>query len=124
MVEREGSVPCIDRDREVESGDDTDDTKRVPGLRQAVAGALGRHGLAEELARLARGEVCDVDHLLHLAQCLAADLAHLGGFERRGLDPRTATDDRSKTVPLGHVAEHEIADAMAFLASDDARYIA
>jgi meso-butanediol dehydrogenase/(S,S)-butanediol dehydrogenase/diacetyl reductase len=46
------------------------------------------------------------------------------GFERRGIDADTAVADLGKTVPLGRIAEPEdIADVIAFLASDDARYI-
>lgn len=47
------------------------------------------------------------------------------GFERRGLDPEKAIEELNKTVPLGRIAEPEdIADVIAFLASDQARYIA
>lgn len=47
------------------------------------------------------------------------------GFERRGLDPDKAIEALNKTVPLGRIAEPEdIADVIAFLASDQARYIA
>lgn len=47
------------------------------------------------------------------------------GFERRGLDPDKAIKELNKTVPLGRIAEPEdIADVIAFLASDQARYIA
>ncbi|WP_116473903.1 SDR family NAD(P)-dependent oxidoreductase [Zobellella maritima] len=47
------------------------------------------------------------------------------GFERRGLDPDKAVEALNKTVPLGRIAEPEdIADVIAFLASDQARYIA
>ena len=47
------------------------------------------------------------------------------GFERRGLDPDKAVEELNKTVPLGRIAEPEdIADVIAFLASDHARYIA
>lgn len=47
------------------------------------------------------------------------------GFERRGLDPDKAVEELNKTVPLGRIAEPEdIADVIAFLASDEARYIA
>ena len=46
------------------------------------------------------------------------------GFLRRGIDPDNAIAELGKTVPLGHVAEpDEIADVIAFLASDDARYV-
>lgn len=46
------------------------------------------------------------------------------GFLRRGIDPDNAIAELGKTVPLGHVAEpEEIADVIAFLASDDARYV-
>ncbi len=47
------------------------------------------------------------------------------GFAARGLDPDKAVDALSESVPLGRLAEPEdIADVMAFLASDEARYIA
>ncbi len=46
------------------------------------------------------------------------------GFLRRGLNPDDAIADLGKTVPLGHVAQPaEIADVIAFLASDEARYV-
>ena len=46
------------------------------------------------------------------------------GFERRGIDPDNAVEELGKTVPLGRIAEPEdIADVIAFLASNDARYI-
>ena len=62
---------------EVERRDHGDDAGGVPGLHQAVAGSLGRHRAALELTGEADGEVADVDHLLHLAERLGADLAHL-----------------------------------------------
>lgn len=47
------------------------------------------------------------------------------GFERRGLDPDKAVEELNKTVPIGRIAEPEdIADVIAFLASNEARYIA
>ncbi|MGY8871641.1 MAG: SDR family NAD(P)-dependent oxidoreductase [Pseudomonadales bacterium] len=47
------------------------------------------------------------------------------GFECRGLDPDKAVEELNKTVPLGRIAEPEdIADVIAFLASDQSRYIA
>ena len=46
------------------------------------------------------------------------------GFERRGIDPHKGIEELGRTVPLGHVAEpQEIADVIAFLASQDARYV-
>jgi meso-butanediol dehydrogenase/(S,S)-butanediol dehydrogenase/diacetyl reductase len=46
------------------------------------------------------------------------------GFIRRGIDPDNAIEELGKTVPLGHVAEpEEIADVIAFLASEDARHV-
>ena len=46
------------------------------------------------------------------------------GFARRGIDPENAIEELGKTVPLGHVAKpSEIADVIAFLASDESGYI-
>ena len=77
-----------------------------------------------------------------LTQCLGIDHAHQNirvnavcpnevntpmirtGFETRGLDPDKAIDDLNASVPLGRIAEPEdIADVVAFLASDQSRYI-
>ena len=47
------------------------------------------------------------------------------GFKIRNLDPDKAIEHLNATVPLGRIAEPEdIADVIAFLASDEARYIA
>ncbi|MEM7440798.1 MAG: SDR family oxidoreductase [Pseudomonadota bacterium] len=46
------------------------------------------------------------------------------GFATRGLDPDQAIETLNTSVPLGRIAEPEdIADVVAFLASDEARYI-
>jgi NAD(P)-dependent dehydrogenase (short-subunit alcohol dehydrogenase family) len=77
-----------------------------------------------------------------MTQCLGMDHAHQGirvnavcpnevnppmlrtGFETRGLDPDAAIETLNSSVPLGRIAEPEdIADVVAFLASDDARYM-
>ena len=77
-----------------------------------------------------------------LTQCLGRDHAHQGirvnavcpnevntpmirtGFAVRGLDPETGIADLNASVPLGRIAEPEdIADVVAFLASDEARYM-
>ena len=77
-----------------------------------------------------------------LTQCLGRDHAHQNirvnavcpnevntpmirtGFAIRGLDPDKAIDELNATVPLGRIAEPEdIADVVAFLASEDARYM-
>lgn len=47
------------------------------------------------------------------------------GFSKRGLDPEKAVEQLNETVPIGRIAEpEEIAEVMAFLASDAAGYIA
>ncbi|MFY7838119.1 MAG: SDR family NAD(P)-dependent oxidoreductase [Novosphingobium sp.] len=80
--------------------------------------------------------------LASLTQCMGMDHAHQGirinavcpnevntpmlrtGFAKRGFDPDTAIADLNKTVPIGRIAEPEdIADVVAFLASDAARYV-
>ena len=77
-----------------------------------------------------------------LTKCLGMDHAHQNirvngvcpnevntpmlrtGFAVRGLDPDTAIGDLHDSVPLGRIAEPEdIADAILFLASEEARYI-
>lgn len=77
-----------------------------------------------------------------LTQCLGRDHAHQKirvnavcpnevntpmirtGFEIRGLDADKAIDALNSSVPLGRIAEPEdIADVVAFLASDAARYM-
>lgn len=80
--------------------------------------------------------------LASLTQCLGRDHAGDGirvnavcpnevntpmirtGFATRGLDPEQGIAELNATVPLGRIAEPEdIADVVAFLASDDARYM-
>ena len=77
-----------------------------------------------------------------LTQCLGRDHAHQNirvnavapnevntpmirtGFSQRGLDPDKGIEELNKSVPLGRIAEPEdIADVVAFLASNDARYV-
>ncbi len=77
-----------------------------------------------------------------LTQCMGRDHAHQNirvnavcpnevdtamlrtGFEIRGLNADTAIDELNKSVPLGRIANAtDIADVIAFLASDDARYL-
>lgn len=77
-----------------------------------------------------------------LTKCLGMDHAHQNirvnavcpnevntpmirtGFEMRGLDPDKAIEELNASVPLGRIAEPEdIADVVAFLASDEARYV-
>ena len=77
-----------------------------------------------------------------MTQCLARDHASDGirvnavcpnevntpmlrsGFEIRGLDPDSAIQALNESVPLGRIAEaQDIADTVAFLASDEARYV-
>lgn len=46
------------------------------------------------------------------------------GFAIRGLDPDKGIEELNRSVPIGHIAEpEEIADVIAFLASDAARYV-
>ena len=46
------------------------------------------------------------------------------GFEIRGLNTDDAIRELNQSVPIGHIAEpEEIADVVAFLSSDEARYI-
>lgn len=77
-----------------------------------------------------------------LTQCLGRDHAHQNirvnavcpnevntpmlrsGFAARGFDPDQAINELNASVPVGHIAEpEEIADVVAFLASDASRYM-
>ena len=80
--ERQRGVPAPDRDREVEGGDDAHRPQREPGLHHPVPGPLGCDREAVQLPGQPHREVADVDHLLHLAQALLADLAGLEGDQR------------------------------------------
>ncbi len=80
--------------------------------------------------------------LASMTQCMGRDHAHQGvrvnavcpnevdtpmlrsGFAARGFDPDSAVAELDATVPLGRIAQPEdIADVIAFLASDEARYM-
>ena len=93
---RQGGVPRPHRHWEVEGGDHGARTHRVPGLHQAVTGSLAGNGQSVQLARQADGEVADVDHLLHFAEALRADLAGL---------------DRHQLAELGLVLPQQLAEA-------------
>ena len=71
----EERIPRPHRDREIERADDPDDAERMPLLVHAVLRPLRMHRQAVEHARLADGEVGDVDHLLHFAVAFGLDLA-------------------------------------------------
>ena len=75
--EADGAVPAVDGDGKVEGGDDADRAERVPLLEDRVVRALRRDDAAVEHAAQAGHVVGHVDVLLHLAQPLALDLAHL-----------------------------------------------
>ena len=74
---RQRRIPAPHGDREVERRDHTRRSERMPLLHQPVAGTFAGDRQAVQLAAEADGEVADVDHLLHLAKCLALDLADL-----------------------------------------------
>ena len=76
-------VPRPNRDRKIESGNDSDQTERMPLLHQAMVLSLRLDREAVEHPRLADGEIADVDHLLHFAFAFRDDLAGLEGNELR-----------------------------------------
>ncbi len=78
---RQERVPGPHRHGEVECGYHPHDTERMPLLVHAVLGPFGVHGEAVQHARLADGEIGDIDHLLDLAHALGLDLAVLQGHE-------------------------------------------
>eukprot|EP01136_Pigoraptor_vietnamica_P032356 Opistho-1_new@94111 len=74
---RDGVVPAVHGDGEVEGRSDANDAQRVPLLKERVAGAFGGDDLSAHHAAEAHGIVADVDVLLHFAPALRKDLAHL-----------------------------------------------
>jgi hypothetical protein len=66
----DGGVPAPHGDREVERADDADDAERVPLLVHAVLRAARSASSGRRAAARGRGEVADVDHLLHFALAL------------------------------------------------------
>ena len=70
-------VPGPDGDGKIERGDDAGRPERMPLLHHPVARTFGGEREAVELPRQADGEVADIDHLLHFAVSLGADLPHL-----------------------------------------------
>ncbi len=78
---RQERVPGPYRHREVECGNHTHHAERMPLLVHAVLGPFGMHGEAVQHARLADGEIGDIDHLLDLAHALGFDLAVFQGHQ-------------------------------------------
>ena len=74
---RDGVVPAVGGHGEVEGRDDADDAERVPALEQRVPGALAGNDAAGQHAGQPHGVVADVHVLLHLADPLGQNLAHL-----------------------------------------------
>mmetsp|Transcript_29131 Transcript_29131/g.36123 ORF Transcript_29131/g.36123 Transcript_29131/m.36123 type:complete len:306 (-) Transcript_29131:176-1093(-) len=79
--ERKGSVPAADSDGEVEGSDDADVANGVPDLHHKVAGALRVQNFAVDRSGHTDSHIADIDELLHLAETLRADLAHLESDE-------------------------------------------
>src|ERR1700733_259424 len=73
----ERGIPRPDRNRKIESGNNSDGAGRMPLLHHAMAGTFRRDGEAVKLARETDREIADVDHLLHFAEPFLQDLAVL-----------------------------------------------
>ena len=80
MAERE-SVPGPYRDRKIEGRDHAHDAERMPLLVHAVLHPFRMHRQTVQHARLADGEIGNVDHLLDLAIALGLDLAVLHRYQ-------------------------------------------
>lgn len=89
-----------------------------------VAYCTSKGALAALTKNLGRDHACDGIRVNAVCPNEVNTPMIRGGFIRRGIDPDTAIAELGKSVPLGHIAEpEEIADVIAFLASDAARYI-
>ncbi len=75
---REHGVPRPNGVGEVERGDDADGAQRQPLLKHPVAGSFAGERRTVELPGKTHGKIGDVHRLLHLADTLGLDLAHLG----------------------------------------------
>ena len=100
---RQHRIPGPDRHREIEGGDDADDPQGMVLFVQPMLGPLRGHRHPVELARLADGEVADVDHLLHFAQPFLQRFAHLQryqGPQRLLPRPQRLADPADDLAPL------------------------
>ena len=79
-VAADGGEECVPGPHghgKIKRGDHTDHAERVPLLVHAVLRALRMHGQAVQHARLADGEIGNVDHFLYFTVALGLDLAVL-----------------------------------------------
>src|SRR5690606_26507622 len=67
--------------REVEGGNNSDDTQGMPLLVHPMAGALTMHGKAVKLTRQANGEIAYINHLLYFPQSFLIGFAHFIGHK-------------------------------------------
>lgn len=89
-----------------------------------VAYCTSKGALAALTKNLGRDHACDRIRVNAVCPNEVNTPMIRSGFIRRGIDPDTAIAELGKSVPLGHIAEpEEIADVIAFLASDAARYV-
>src|SRR5437667_2045499 len=77
----EGGIPGPDRHRKIKRGDYGDESERMPLLHQTMVFSLRLNRQAVKHARLADGEIADVDHLLNFAFTFGNDLAGLESDE-------------------------------------------
>ena len=89
-----------------------------------VAYCTSKGALAALTKNLGRDHACDGIRVNAVCPNEVNTPMLRSGFEVRGINPDTAVEELGKTVPLGRIAEPgDIADVIAFLASNDARYI-
>ena len=90
--------------------DDAHNAQGVPELQQGVPGPLAGDDLTVDAAAEARGQVADVDELLHLAHALGQDLALPGGrtcSSHTHHTPITHTHTPSRQHGMQHVCVQE-----------------
>ena len=74
-------VPRPDCDGKIKRGDHGDDAERMPLLHQSMTWPFRLDRQTVKHARLANGQIADVDHLLHFAFAFGDDLSGLQGHE-------------------------------------------
>src|SRR6185369_2023471 len=78
---RQRAVPRPYRHREIEGGDDADNTQRMPLLHHAMLWTFRSDGQTVKLTRKSNCKIADVDHFLHFTFTFRQNLPRLESYQ-------------------------------------------